>query len=46
VATNRIRGLEDNQAGPATVLLEGSEARPEVSRRHLAAVRKFIRDLS
>jgi len=46
VATGKIRGLETSPAGPAHVVLEDCTARPEVSRRHLAAVRRFIRERS
>lgn len=45
VSVNRIRGLDSMVHGPVTVQLEGSSARPEVSRRHLPAVRKLVRSL-
>lgn len=45
-STAHIRGLETSPSGPACLVLEGSDARPEVSRRHLAAVRQFIRSLA
>jgi two-component system response regulator AlgR len=46
VATSRIRGLESAPGGPAHVILDGTDFRPEVSRRLLAGVRRFIRDLT
>lgn len=46
VSTGRIRGLETRPGGPTRVVLEGSDQRPEVSRRHLPAVRRFVRERS
>jgi two-component system response regulator AlgR len=46
VAASRIRGLEHAPGGPAQVVLDGSDIRPEVSRRLVAGVRSFIKDLT
>ncbi len=46
VAVSLIRGLDATPAGPSYLLLEGTDVRPEVSRRHLPAIRKFIKDLA
>jgi len=46
VALEHIRGLEVAPAGPAHLRLEGCDARPEVSRRHLPAVRKLIKEMA
>jgi two-component system response regulator AlgR len=43
VATDAVRGLERQGAGSVHLLLDGTDFRPEVSRRRLAAVRKFLR---
>lgn len=46
VAKNRIRGLEKTSDGQHFLQLEGCDERPQVSRRNLPAVRKFIRELT
>ena len=46
VAIKRIRGLDKNSDGSHYLQLEGSEDRPQVSRRNLAAIRKLIRKLT
>ena len=46
VAKNRIRGLEKASDGRHYLILEGSDERPQVSRRCLPAVRKLIRKLA
>ena len=46
VAKNRIRGLEKTAIGHHTLLLEGCDEHPQVSRRNLPAVRKLIRELT
>ena len=43
VATERVRGLERVPGGGHRVLLDGTEEKPEVSRRQVAALRKLIR---
>ncbi|MFT5140395.1 MAG: two-component system response regulator AlgR [Lysobacterales bacterium] len=44
VTPRRIRGLERLNSGVSFLNLEGTDFKPEVSRRQLAQVRKFIRD--
>jgi two-component system response regulator AlgR len=44
VATARIRGLQKSLDGPKRLLLEGTDFQPEVSRRCLSAVRRYIRN--
>lgn len=46
VSKNRIRGLEKAPGGRHFLRLDGCEDRPQVSRRNLPAIRKFIRELS
>jgi two-component system response regulator AlgR len=46
VAVNRVRGLDAPASGPAHLVLDGCNACPEVSRRHLPAVRKVVKELS
>ncbi len=46
VAPKFIRGLEGRTRGATLLLLEGTNVRPEVSRRKLAEVRKIIREWS
>ncbi len=44
VVPGRIRGLQRLKSGSVFMILEGTEFKPEVSRRKLSFVRKFIRD--
>lgn len=44
VAPGRIRGLERLGSGASLMMLEGIEFRPEVSRRKLSLIRKYIRE--
>ncbi len=44
VAPGAVRGLERVSNGSTFLMLEGTEFKPEVSRRKLAIVRKYIRD--
>jgi two-component system response regulator AlgR len=44
VTSQRVRGLERLNSGVTFLNLEGTDFRPEVSRRQLALVRKFIKD--
>ena len=44
VARQRIRGLEKSADGTMVLVLDGTDFRPAVSRRQLAAVRRFIRE--
>ena len=46
VAQNRIRGLEKSPEGRHFLLLDGSDERPQVSRRNLPTIRKLIRKLT
>lgn len=43
VATARIRGLQKTAGGRQLLTLDGTDFRPEVSRRQLSALRRFIR---
>jgi two-component system response regulator AlgR len=45
VAPERIRGLETSPAGSACLVLEGTDLRPEVSRRKLSAIRRLLREM-
>jgi len=45
VAVKYIRGLEKTPSGPSVLRLAGTGFKPEVSRRKLSAIRKFIREL-
>ncbi len=44
VARDCIAGLESGNDGRSRVRLKGVEARPEVSRRHIAELRRLLRD--
>lgn len=44
VVSGRIRGLEKFSGSISHLRLEGTEFQPEVSRRNLAVIRKYIRD--
>jgi two-component system response regulator AlgR len=44
VSPGRIRGLERTASGAAFILLEGTDFKPEVSRRKQSIVRKHIKD--
>ena len=46
VTLRRIRGLERLNSGVTLINLEGTDFQPEVSRRQLSLVRKFIRESS
>jgi len=46
VIKKRIRGLEKTPDGRHLLQLDGCEDRPQVSRRNLPAIRKFIRKLT
>lgn len=46
VAKKQIRGLEKTHEGQHFLRLEGSEERPQVSRRNLSSIRKLIRKLT
>jgi len=46
VTKKRIRGLEKSPDGRHFLQLDGSEDRPQVSRRNLPAIRKLIRELT
>jgi len=46
VAKNRVRGLEKTASGHHSLLLEGCDERPQVSRRNLPAIRRLIRELT
>ena len=46
VNKKRVRGLEKTHDGRHFLKLDGSEDRPQVSRRNLPAIRKLIRDLT
>lgn len=44
VAPGRIRGLERIKSGSCFIILEGTDFKPEISRRNLSVIRKYIRD--
>ena len=44
VAPDAVRGLERLISGSSFVVLEGTDFRPEVSRRKLSVVRKYLRE--
>jgi two-component system response regulator AlgR len=44
VSPQRIRGMERLRSGVTQLFLEGTEFRPEVSRRKLSLIRKYIRE--
>jgi two-component system response regulator AlgR len=46
VSRSHLRGLERSSEGPTQVILSGTDRRPEVSRRNVAALRKFLNELS
>lgn len=46
VSRSHLRGLERSADGPAQAILSGTERRPEVSRRNVAALRKFLNEMS
>ena len=45
VAHKRIRGLQRSPSGPTRLLLDGTEFKPEISRRKLSAIRRYVREL-
>ena len=45
VAHGRIRGLENIPSGASCLVLEGTDIRPEVSRRKLSAIRRILREM-
>ena len=45
VAHKRIRGIKRSPSGPSSLLLDGTGYMPEISRRKLSAVRRYIREL-
>jgi two-component system response regulator AlgR len=45
VAPKFIRGLEKNTTGACLLQMAGLDFKPEVSRRKVSAIRKFIRDV-
>jgi two-component system response regulator AlgR len=46
VSRKHLRGLARTREGQTQVLLSGTDRKPEVSRRKVAALRKLLRDLS
>ena len=46
VSRKHLRGLERTSDGSTQVLLSGSDRKPEVSRRNVAALRKLLSDLA
>jgi len=46
VSRKHLRGLERTRAGLTQVLLSGTERKPEVSRRKIAALRKLLSEIS
>jgi two-component system response regulator AlgR len=46
ISRKHLRGLERTQDGHTQVLLSGTECKPEVSRRNISALRKFLSELS
>ncbi len=45
VAHKRIRGMQRSPYGPSSLLLDGTGYMPEISRRKLSAIRRYIREL-
>ena len=46
VSRKHLRGLERTSEGHTQVLLSGTDRKPEVSRRNVAALRKLLSELS
>lgn len=46
VAHKRIRGMQRSPSGPSSLLLDGTGYMPEISRRKLSAIRRYIRELA
>jgi two-component system response regulator AlgR len=46
ISLKHLRGLERTTDGSTQVLLSGTDRKPEVSRRNVAALRKLLSDLS
>ncbi|NNJ64352.1 MAG: response regulator transcription factor [Xanthomonadales bacterium] len=46
VSRKHLRGLERSQDGHTHVLLSGTDRKPQVSRRNVAALRRFLSELS
>jgi two-component system response regulator AlgR len=46
VSRKHLRGLERTSEGSTQALLSGTDRRPEVSRRNIAALRRLLSDLS
>ena len=45
VTPGRIRGLENTPPGTSCLVLEGTDVRPEVSRRKISAIRQILREM-
>ncbi len=45
VAPGCIRGLDNPPSGPACLVLEGTDVRPEISRRKLSTIRQILREM-
>ena len=46
VSRKHLRGLERTNAGTTEVILTGTDRRPEVSRRNVSSLRKYLSELS
>jgi len=46
ISRKHLRGLERTAGGHTQVLLSGTDRKPEVSRRNVSSLRKFLSDLS
>jgi len=46
VSRKHLRGLERTSAGTTLVILTGTDRRPEVSRRNVSSLRKYLSELS
>ncbi len=45
VAHKRIRGMQRSPSGPSSLLLDGTGYMPQISRRKLSVIRRYIREL-
>jgi two-component system response regulator AlgR len=46
VASGALKGIEKDRAGHTFALLQGTDERPEISRRHVAEIRRLLKERS
>lgn len=46
VASGALKGIEKDREGHTSALLQGTNDKPEISRRHVAEIRRLLKDRS